>query len=224
VDATELAVFCDFDGTFSVQDVGSTLARIHLGGRRKALWSSYERGDVTAWEYNVQLFDGFALPQAELETFLRGVELDPGAKALVAWCGERRVPFRILSDGFDYNLDRLQEIHGVDFDYTANHLRYEADVWRIAPGSPNPACGCGTGTCKRRIISAYRERHPQHRCVHVGNGRVSDLCAAHAAEWVFAKDSLAEALQTEARPYAPFETLHDVIADLERMIAPAAQL
>ena len=27
------------------------------------------------------------------------------------------MPFRILSDGFDYNLDRLQRIHDVRFEY-----------------------------------------------------------------------------------------------------------
>ena len=40
-----LAVFCDFDGTFSVEDVGSTLARQRLAERRRQLWSRFEKGE-----------------------------------------------------------------------------------------------------------------------------------------------------------------------------------
>ena len=173
-----LAVFCDFDGTFSVQDVGSTLARERLAARRRMLWARFEQGEFTAWSYVVELFDGFELPQAELFRFLETITLDPGARGLVDWCAKVRVPFQILSDGFDWNLDRLQEIHDVRFAYRANHLEYEGDVWRIAPGAPNPDCNCGTGTCKRGLIAAYRKANPKTWCVHIGNGRVSDQCGA----------------------------------------------
>ncbi len=73
--STRLAVFCDFDGTFSVQDVGATLAARHAGDRRPAQWARYERGEITAWEYNMEILDGFALPEGVLEEFLQSVEL-----------------------------------------------------------------------------------------------------------------------------------------------------
>ena len=38
----------------------------------------------------------------------RAVELAPGAKSLLAWCEQHGVPFRVLSDGFDANLNRIQ--------------------------------------------------------------------------------------------------------------------
>ncbi|MEZ4291133.1 MAG: hypothetical protein R3E53_11600 [Myxococcota bacterium] len=100
------------------------------------------------------------------------------ARARCSSGADPRRPLRILSDGFDWNLERLQSIHRVHFDFMANHLEYEGDVWRISPGRPNPACGCGTGSCKRGIISAYRAANPGAFCVHIGNGRVSDLCGA----------------------------------------------
>lgn len=209
-----LAVFCDFDGTFAVQDVGSTIARRYAGERRSALWSRLEAGELTAWGYNMELLDGLALPEEELDAFLRTIDLDPGAAALVAWCEARAVPFRILSDGFDRNLDRLQELSGLRFPYDANRLWYEQGVWRLAPGGPDPACSCGTGTCKRARIAAFRAAHPSATVVHVGNGRVSDLCASLAADVVFAKDSLAEELGDRGVGYEPFETLHDVVAGL----------
>jgi 2,3-diketo-5-methylthio-1-phosphopentane phosphatase len=219
--AVPLGVFCDFDGTFSVQDVGATLARIHAGDRRPAVWARYERGEITAWDYNLEILDRLPLPQAELEAFLRTIELDAGAEQLIAWCRKHEVPFRVLSDGFDYNLNRLQVLHGVRFAYAANHLRYQDERWRIASGHPNPACGCGTGTCKRGRIEAFRSDHPGATLVHIGNGRVSDLCGALAADVAFAKDSLAVALSERDVAFEPFQTLCDVIPHLERLLAEA---
>lgn len=206
-----LAIFCDFDGTFSVQDVGSTLAQKLLPEKRARLWKRFEQGEFTPWSYAHALFDGLVLPEKDLDAFLETIDLDPGSRALLAWCEDEGVPFRILSDGFDWNLDRLQAMNRVVFEHNANHLEYHGDVWRIHPGRPNPACGCGTGSCKRGLIGLYREAHPDAFCVHIGNGRVSDLCGALEADLAFAKDTLAPALEEQGHPYRPFDTLDDVI-------------
>jgi len=55
--------------------------------------------------------------------------------------------------------------------------------------------------------------------VHIGNGRVSDLCGALAADLAFAKGSLADVLERRGARFARFETLHDVVAALETFAA-----
>jgi len=217
--AVRVAVFCDFDGTFSVQDVGATIAQRLAADRRPRFWARYERGEITAWEYNLEILDRLPMPLADLEAFLRTIELDPGARVLVGWCEAQGVPFRVLSDGFDLNLNRLQVLHAIRFAYDANRLRYESGQWRIAAGHPNPACGCGTGTCKRGRIEAFRKTAPHATLVHIGNGRVSDLCGSLAADVVFAKDSLASELERRGIAFERFETLLDVIPGLERLLA-----
>ncbi|MBM4382169.1 MAG: alpha-galactosidase [Deltaproteobacteria bacterium] len=214
-----LAVFCDYDGTFAKQDVGSTIVRTHAAERRAQLWARLERGELDAWSYNMELLNGLAYPERTLNEFLRTIEIDPGGRALVDWCEEHGIPFRILSDGFDYNLERLQRIHGVRFAHDSNRLWYEQDRWRIAARYPDPRCGCATGVCKAARIREFRTHHPGARVIHVGNGRVSDLCGARAADLVFAKDSLAEELTKQGVAFEPFETLHDVIASLERLVS-----
>ena len=219
--AVRVAVFCDFDGTFSVQDVGATIAQRLAAERRPKVWARYERGEITAWEYNLEILDRLPMPLADLEAFLRTIELDPGARPLVAWCESRGVPFRVLSDGFDLNLNRLQILHGIRFAYDANHLRYESGTWRISAAHPSAECGCGTGTCKRGRIEAFRRHAPDATLVHIGNGRVSDLCGALAADVAFAKDSLATELLRRGVAFERFETLLDVIPHLERLLATA---
>lgn len=210
-----LAVFCDFDGTFSVQDVGSTLAQREMAEKRKRLWSRFEAGEFTPWTYAAALFDGFDFSEKKLGAFLETIDLDPGAEAMLAWCEAHSVPFQILSDGFDWNLERLQTLNSVRFSYRANHLEYEGSLWRVSPGGQNAECGCGTGSCKRTLIGAYRDAHPNAFCVHIGNGRVSDLCGALAADLAFAKDTLAPALDEMNHPYVAFDTLHEVIEVFE---------
>jgi hypothetical protein len=76
-----LAVFCDFDGTFAVQDVGATIARRWAAERRAALWPRLERGELDAWSYNMELLDGLALPEAELEALPTRGRAGPGARS-----------------------------------------------------------------------------------------------------------------------------------------------
>jgi alpha-galactosidase len=213
-----LAVFCDFDGTFAVQDVGATLVRRHAPDLRPALLERWIRGEITAWEYNLEIFPTLELHRSEVDAFLRTVELDPGARDLVAWCEQTGVPFRILSDGFDYNLNRLQILHDLPFAYEANRMHIDAGRWRIEAGREDPGCICGTGVCKRLCIEAFRREHPDVTAVHIGNGRVSDTCGSLAADAVFAKDSLAEELERRGVPFEPFTTLRDVLPSLERLL------
>ncbi|MAI79717.1 MAG: hypothetical protein CL917_12300 [Deltaproteobacteria bacterium] len=214
-EASGLAVFCDFDGTLSVQDVGSQIAQMYLSKPRAELGVLFKEGQIDAWEYAVKLFDGFHFSSQAIHNFLQSIDLDPGARDLLDWCDSRAIPFQILSDGFDYNLNELQVIHDIQFSYRANHLRLEGDIWRLSPGGRNSACSCGTGLCKRTQIETYRQTAPEVLCVHIGNGRVSDLCGAEAADVAFAKETLAEALAEREIEYYTFETLHDVILHLQ---------
>lgn len=216
VKGSKLAVFCDFDGTLSVQDVGGRLAQQHLPELRAALALRYQKGEIDAWQYGVELFDGFSFSTSRLDSFLSQIKLDPAAKALVEWCDRVSVPFRVLSDGFDYNIERLQEIHDIRFEYASNRLRFEGEIWRLEPGGRNPDCPCGTGLCKRKQIEAYRLARPSVLCVHIGNGRVSDLCGAEAADIIFAKDTLIEALNERGVRFNEFQTLRDVIELLDQ--------
>jgi 2-hydroxy-3-keto-5-methylthiopentenyl-1-phosphate phosphatase len=112
----------------------------------------------------------------------------------------------------------LQRIHGVRFAHDSNRLWYEGDRWRIAARYPDLRCGCATGVCKAARIRDFRASHPEARVVHIGNGRVSDLCGARAADVVFAKESLAEELARQGVAFEPFHTLNDVVVGLERYL------
>ncbi len=96
-------------------------------------------------------------------------------------------------------------------------------MWRIAPGGRNPDCACGTGLCKRKQIEAYRRTRPSVLCVHIGNGRVSDLCGAEAADVIFAKDTLSEALLERGIQFNGFKTLQEVTLLLDQWLGHSSK-
>ena len=77
---------------------------------------------------------------------------------------------------------------------------------------------------RHRHLQARAHRAPSARripaatVVHVGDGRVSDLCGALAADVVFAKHTLAEELAERGVAFEPFRDLRDVVAGLERLL------
>ena len=128
--------------------------------------------------------------------------------------------FRILSDGFDRNLDKIQQHQQVFFDYDANHLEFLEDRWHVTPGYPDVSCGCGTGVCKKSRIQKFVVENPEVRTVHIGNGRVSDLCASLFVDYLFAKQTLAEELEERNHRFIKFDTLFDVIDSLDKIVRP----
>lgn len=217
-----LAVFCDFDGTFLVEDVAPSVARRVDDARRTAASERFARGELNAWEHAVEAYDGLIVPDSVLDAMLRSFSLDPGARALLDFCEIHSIPFRILSDGYDRNVAKLRDLHGLHFGFDANRLDVVEGRWRIARAITDGDCGCGTGNCKRRRIDAYRSTNPGATIVHIGNGRVSDLCGALAADLVFARGSLAVELERRGARFSRFETLCDVVAALEPLVAGGA--
>ena len=67
-------------------DVGATLAALHAPERRPAQWARYERGEITPWQFNLEILHGLPLSVEDLDRF------DPclGAAALLAWRSSSR--------------------------------------------------------------------------------------------------------------------------------------
>lgn len=186
----------DWDGTCTVRD--SLVEAIH------------RFGDPAAFECR---FDSFGESlSAEIATIratadeaaawaVEHVRVRPGFHELL----ERHRPV-IVSSGLPQLILPVLAREGVEADVRCN----DADPWpggwrlRFRDEGVCPVCG---DRCKRRSLPAGRP------LVYAGDG-VSDLCAALAADRVFARAWLAARLEERGVPFEPFETLHDVAAAL----------
>lgn len=193
-----MEIALDWDGTCTVAD--SLVAAIRIFGDPAVLYS----GNGSHGEALVHEVGSLQATVQEVSAWaVENVELRPGFHELV----ERFQPV-IVSSGLPQLILPVLEREGVDVEVRSNDADPRPDGWVLSfyDEALCPVCG---GHCKR---AALPEGRP---LVYVGDG-FSDRCAALACDRVFARDYLAGFLADEAVPFEPFETLHDVVAALER--------
>jgi len=112
----------------------------------------------------------------------------------------------IVSSGLPQLIRPVLEREGLDLELRSNDAEPDPAGWRLSfrDSGPCPVCG---DMCKRRSLPEGRP------LVYAGDG-VSDRCAAAAADRVFARGWLAEALRGDGAVHEPFETLDDIAAAL----------
>lgn len=140
-------------------------------------------------------------PLAEVVAYLvENVGLRPGFREIVA----RHRPL-VLSSGFYELIEPLLGRDGIEVEVVANRLDPRPEGWipLFRDDESCPECG---QACKRASL-------PAGAVVYVGDG-YSDLCAARAAERVFARDRLCGYLDAAGTRWEPFADLNDVLRAL----------
>ena len=213
-----LHLFLDFDGTISSNDVGDEL--ISTFGDFETLMRQLLDGQLTVAGYYRRAAASFgaAATPAEVEAFARTQPLDPGLGPLVRWCREVGIPVTVVSDGFDvYITPMLGSIGMTDLvSVRCNHLTFDGQAWTPEFPGASEACRCFCASCKRDVI--LDRTTSDDVVVYVGDGQ-SDACAVRYADIVFAKDTLAESCTREGIPFQPYESLTQVLGELQRRVA-----
>ena len=193
-----MQVALDWDGTCTVSD--SLVAAIRVFGDPSVFHRDYGSHDASlAHEVGTLRASAEEVSAWAVEN----VELRPGFRELV----ERFRPV-IVSSGLPQLILPVLERAGVEVEVRSNGAEARLDGWVVSFYDERPCPVCGE-RCKRSSLPAGRP------LVYVGDGS-SDRCAALACDRVFARDFLARFLAGEGTPFEPFETLHDVVAALER--------
>jgi 2,3-diketo-5-methylthio-1-phosphopentane phosphatase len=203
------SVLLDFDGTVSLVDVGDTLLARLVEDQTQVrhmdeLYVEGSKGsrELIAWDMEV-------LPH-DREVLLRevdGVPLDGTLRMLVEMVNETGGALEIVSDGVGFHVERmLARMDLPDLPVATNASVLGQGAAGVSFPYGHPRC-LVCGTCKRERIA--RHRAAGRAVVFVGDGP-SDRYAAHHADVVFAKASLAGWCEVENIPYEPWERLSDV--------------
>jgi 2-hydroxy-3-keto-5-methylthiopentenyl-1-phosphate phosphatase len=113
----------------------------------------------------------------------------------------------VVSSGFHELIEPVLEREGIEVEVIANRLDPGPRGWRVRFRSEQPCAVC-LEPCKRRDL-------PPGPLVYAGDG-YSDLCAARAADRVFATGGLADDLQAEGIPFEPLGDFFQVAEALAR--------
>lgn len=204
-----LSVLLDFDGTISLHDVGDVLlgdlvedqAMVHEMDRRY-LEQGLGSRELIAWDMEVLPRDPAVLLGA-----IDAIAVDETLRDLVATVTGVGGAIEIVSDGIGFHVERMLARIGLA------HLPVATNATSLGAGGAgvsfpygHPACFV-CGTCKRERVRGHQAAGQV--VVFVGDGP-SDRYAAHHADVVFAKASLAAWCASHDIPFRPWERLSDV--------------
>ncbi|MFH1008727.1 MAG: MtnX-like HAD-IB family phosphatase [Candidatus Latescibacterota bacterium] len=208
-------VFCDFDGTIAVQDVGNLLFRTFTDGGWREWVGRWIRGEISSRECLEAECALVQATEAELERFVLTQEMDPHFPTFVQHCREKEIPITLLSDGLDFYIERILAQNDLsDLPFYANHLAL--DHGKLTPEFPYHDAGCGKcGNCK--VFHITQGRAPDEQVVYIGDG-YSDRWAAQNADHVFAKKDLLKCCREEGIACHEYADLGDVLRILPTLL------
>ncbi|UCF78670.1 MAG: MtnX-like HAD-IB family phosphatase [Candidatus Eiseniibacteriota bacterium] len=216
-DNVPFAVLCDFDGTISKADVGSTLFRTYAGGPEwEELIEAWKRGDIGSRDCLVSECRMTRVSREEVVSLAGGFEIDEHFPGFVSWCEENRIPLAVVSDGLDFYIRQFLKKFGLArLPVYANRLRFIDGG--IEPEFPYFEHGCGScGNCKGYHVLEYKRLFG--RVVFVGDG-YSDRCALEDADLVLAKKGLAALCKSLRAPCVEVDDFRDVRERLQEELA-----
>jgi len=233
-----IKIFCDFDGTVSVNDVGDRLFRTFGGTEVLEIVKEWMQDKITARECWARQFKAApSITPQQLEAFADAQKLDPYFKEFVGFCQSKGIEFYVLSDGFDFYIERILRNNGLDpasgtaqlskdieggiplmrnVKFFANHLNFNGNG-TIYPTFPHTDSECEKcGNCKRNHLLTLSG--DDDIIVYIGDG-YSDRCPAEYADIVFAKRDLLRYCQANNISFYEFQTFKDVIERLEKILS-----
>ncbi len=208
----KLMFFVDFDGTITVNDICYTMVNFLAAEGWKELNRLWEQKVISTEECAQGTLHLMDVKPAELEEFFYAQELTPGFPTFVDWVRSHEYPLYILSDGYDNYIDIVLQRHGLEIEYYANHLKYDAGRWQFVSPYPDDDCQ-ECGVCKKALIE--QKLQPGYRTVYIGDG-YSDTCPAQFCDTVFARDTLASYCEQNDIPYHPYQNFYQVLEQLQK--------
>jgi 2-hydroxy-3-keto-5-methylthiopentenyl-1-phosphate phosphatase len=210
-------ILCDFDGTISVRDMGYALINQFSSGNWEVIDRDFRDGKIGSKEAYSRVAK---ILKGDRSTLLRFVQkhssIDPSFPAFHRYCRENDIDIKIVSDGLDFYIKKILEIHnlsGIPFYANGTHFQNGEGIGISFPHSDGECGLCGT--CKKKLIQIHRKEYDF--IFLIGNG-YSDRCAAQEADFVFAKQSLYPYCIEQDITCHFFENFQEILNDLKKRI------
>lgn len=215
-------VFLDFDGTITRRDAVDAILETFADPRWLEIEEDWKSGRIGSRECLDRQMQLVHATKDEIDTLLDSIEVDEGLVRLLETCSAHGVEVHIISDGFDYCIDRIlarpslnlsARLHGVRI--LSSHMEPALGRWQIDFPSFRQSCGHGCATCKPAIMSLLNQGG--RPAIFVGDG-LSDKYAAASADLVFAKDKLAAYCREQQIRHLEYSSLADVAERFDRLL------
>ncbi len=212
-------IFVDFDGTITKTDVGDSLFR-EFGNKEKVdeIISRLLNDEISAKQSWISLCDEAGrVEKQKLDRFVDSIEIDETFHSLVDYCRKNQIEIFVLSDGFDYYIERIfkkENLNGINV--YSNKLAF-TDDGKMIPVFPYLDAECtSSANCKRNHIINHSS--DDDFTVFIGDGN-SDKYTAQFCDFIFAKDDLLKFCEKERITFFSFKDFNDVVVRLEQLLA-----
>ncbi len=210
-------IFMDFDGTISTVDVGEEIFR-KFGKKELTdlIVTDLLNNKISSKECWVRLCESVQfVNKKELDDFILSMEVQPDFHQFVDYCKENEYEMFILSDGFDYYINKILYREGLgNLKVYCNTLSITKDSV-LVPSFPFINENCFTSAnCKR--VHIIENSSDADYTVFIGDGN-SDKDPIEYVDFIFAKDDLLRYCEKQRITYFPFRNFNDVIARLDEL-------
>jgi 2,3-diketo-5-methylthio-1-phosphopentane phosphatase len=214
-------VFCDFDRTITLKDVGKEIFSHYAGKDAEAIASQYLDGSITARECLLSEANLVSnVSPSQLGAFVDQFGIDECFSAFRKFCLVNDIPVVVLSDGLDFYVERILRRNQLgECVFVANHLEFVnvGGVTKLEITFPYTDSECQfCGNCKRNHMLTLSG--DDDIIVYIGDG-ISDRCPVRYADIVFAKNDLIRYCQQENISYFEYANFADVRQRMETLIA-----
>lgn len=207
-------VFIDFDNTISKFDVfDSLLLNFAKDDRWVELEERWKRGEIGSRECLSGQIKSISVTRDRLDEYLSKVKIDGHFKKLLKLWQTRGIKAMILSDNFDYILNRILKSNDISkLKVYSNKLSFKGR--RLIPHFhfTNKYC-LKCAHCKKNNLLANAGKDSM--TIYVGDG-LSDVCPSKYVNLVFAKKTLLKYCRRNKLPHVPYNNLKDVYGYFER--------
>ncbi|NLT49864.1 MAG: MtnX-like HAD-IB family phosphatase [Ignavibacteria bacterium] len=211
-------IFIDFDGTISTTDVGEEFF-LKFGNKEKAReivrrWIDKEINSRESWILLCETIKNY-IPN-EFENFIDSIKIDEHFKSFADLCNKNGFDIFIVSDGFNYYIDRILKNNGLDYiPRFYNRLEF-GEKGEFIPVFPFPDEECKKcANCKRNHI--LNNSGDNEFTIFIGDG-YSDTCPAQFCDFIFAKQSLLKFCEINRISFFPYSNFSDVKKRVESML------
>ncbi|MEN5313825.1 HAD-IB family phosphatase [Pseudomonas koreensis] len=210
-------IVCDFDGTITRTDVIDSILERFADPSWEAIENEWLEGKIGSRECLSRQLALIQATPAQLLEFFDSIEIDPDFPDFVDHVIGLGASLEVVSDGIEQGIARILARNYVTLlPILANRLRQiDHDKWRIDFPYASDACRAAAGNCKCKSTPGSK------RVLVIGDGQ-SDMCVASTADFVFAKDRLAEHCERNGIAYARFDSFAELPQLLARLPLAAA--
>lgn len=208
-------VLCDFDGTYTMQDV-TNLIIDHFTGTtwRDQILPRYRAGEIDHLQVMVECYAPLTVPEPELIEYSKAnIKIRPGFELLQAFCQEQGAELIVVSGGLDFYIKAFLP-PGVPFYSYTGELKNSS--WMVR--RPDWPVMTAEQDFKVRVLEELKLRFEPSQTIFIGDG-FNDFPVAQQADIAFsvAGTRLASLLAANNLPYTEFTNFAQVVDTLKKL-------